>query len=53
MGSPQQFLFVLLKPSHYDDDGYVIQFLRSAIPSDTLACLNGLGDRLQPAQRVG
>jgi hypothetical protein len=42
MGSPQQFLFVLLKPSHYDDDGYVIQFLRSAIPSNTLACLNGL-----------
>jgi radical SAM superfamily enzyme YgiQ (UPF0313 family) len=42
MGSPQQFLLVLLKPSHYDDDGYVIQFLRSAIPSNTLACLNGL-----------
>ena len=33
---------VLIKPSHYDDDGYVIQWLRSAIPSNTLACLNGL-----------
>jgi radical SAM superfamily enzyme YgiQ (UPF0313 family) len=42
MGSPRQFVLVLLKPSHYDDDGYVIQFLRSAIPSNTLACLNGL-----------
>jgi hypothetical protein len=23
---------VLVKPSHYDDDGYVIQWFRSAIP---------------------
>jgi radical SAM superfamily enzyme YgiQ (UPF0313 family) len=40
--SPQRFHLVLIKPSHYDDDGYVIQWLRSAIPSNTLACLNGL-----------
>ena len=33
---------VFIKPSHYDDDGYVIQWLRSAIPSNTLAVLNGL-----------
>ena len=33
---------VLIKPSHYDDDGYVIQWLRSAIPSNTLAVMNGL-----------
>ncbi len=33
---------VLIKPSHYDDQGYVIQWLRSAIPSNTLAVLNGL-----------
>ena len=32
----------MVKPSHYDDDGYVIQWARSAIPSNTLACLNGL-----------
>jgi hypothetical protein len=31
MGSQQRFLFVLLKPSDYGDDSYVIQFLRSAI----------------------
>jgi hypothetical protein len=36
------FLLVLIKPSHYDDDGYVIQWIRSAIPSNTLAVLNGL-----------
>lgn len=38
----QTFTLVLIKPSHYDDDGYVIQWLRSAIPSNTLAVLNGL-----------
>ena len=32
------FKLVLIKPSHYDDDGYVIQWLRSAIPSNSLAC---------------
>ena len=37
-----QFSLVLIKPSHYDDDGYVIQWLRSAIPSNTLASLYGL-----------
>jgi hypothetical protein len=24
--------FVMIKPSHYDDDGYPIQWIRSAIP---------------------
>ncbi len=33
---------VLIKPSHYDDDGYVIQWFRSAMPSNTLAVLYGL-----------
>ena len=36
------FRLVLIKPSHYDDDGYVIQWLRSSIPSNTLAALYGL-----------
>src|SRR5437588_824916 len=39
---PQQFKLVLIKPSHYDDDGYLIQWFRSAIPSNTLAVMNGL-----------
>ena len=36
------FRLILVKPSHYDDDGYVIQWYRSAIPSNTLAALHGL-----------
>jgi hypothetical protein len=37
-----RFCVVLVKPSHYDDDGYVIQWLRSPIPSNSLASLYGL-----------
>lgn len=37
-----QFSLYLIKPSHYDDDGYVIQWLRSDIPSNTLAVLTGI-----------
>src|SRR5262245_10394822 len=38
----QPFSLYLIKPSHYDDDGYVIQWARSSIPANTLAALNGL-----------
>ena len=37
-----RFRLVLIKPSHYDDDGYVIQWFRSPIPANSLACLYGL-----------
>src|SRR5947208_10535138 len=38
----RKFSLILVKPSHYDDDGYVIQWVRSAIPSNSLAALYGL-----------
>lgn len=38
----RRFSLVLVKPSHYDDDGYVIQWLRSPIPSNSLAALYGI-----------
>ena len=47
------FHFVMIKPSHYDDDGYPIQWIRSAIPSNTLACLNGLAEDAQRRQVLG
>jgi len=37
-----KFFVELIKPSHYDDDGYVIQWRKSWIPSNTLACVNAL-----------
>ncbi len=38
----KKFCLILVKPSHYDDVGYVIQWYRSAIPSNSLAALYGL-----------
>src|SRR3984957_12382943 len=43
-GSPSQrrFCLVLVKPTHYCDDGYPIQWWRSAIPSNSLASIYGI-----------
>src|SRR5215470_2738038 len=38
----RRFALVLIKPSHYDDDGYVVQWRRSSIPSNSLACVYAL-----------
>jgi radical SAM superfamily enzyme YgiQ (UPF0313 family) len=38
----RRFKIVLIKPSHYDADGYVIQWWRSMIPSNSLASVYGL-----------
>ncbi len=39
----QIFHLILVKPTHYDDDGYPLQWRRSIIPSNALACVAGLG----------
>ena len=41
-GTSRRFCLYLIKPSHYDDDGYVIQWFRSPIPSNSLASVYGL-----------
>jgi Radical SAM superfamily len=38
----RRFCLLLVKPSHYDENGYVIQWLRSPVPSNSLAALYGL-----------
>ena len=40
--SRRKFRIFLIKPSHYDRDGYVIQWWRSTIPSNSLASVYGL-----------
>jgi len=35
----RRFQLVLIKPSHYDDDGYVIRWWRALIPSNSLAAI--------------
>src|SRR5262245_18870792 len=49
----QLFHLVMIKPTHYDDEGYPIQWVRSAIPSNTLACLNGLAEDARARQVLG
>ena len=38
------FRVVLVKPSHYDDDGYVIRWFRSPMPANSLASVYSLID---------
>jgi len=42
VSTSKTFRLVLIKPSRYDNDGYVVQWVRSIIPSNTLATLYGL-----------
>jgi Radical SAM superfamily len=50
---PKRFCLVLIKPSHYDDDGYVIQWFRSPIPSNSLAVLYGLAQECARTCELG
>ena len=48
-GSPsapvkRRFCLFLVKPTHYCDDGYPIRWFRSAIPSNSLACIAGIAE---------
>ncbi len=38
----RRFQLILIKPSHYDADGYVVQWLRSTMPSNSLAAVYSL-----------
>jgi radical SAM superfamily enzyme YgiQ (UPF0313 family) len=49
----RRFLLFLIKPSHYDDDGYVIQWMRSALPSNSLACLYGIANEAAQTGALG
>jgi radical SAM superfamily enzyme YgiQ (UPF0313 family) len=43
----------LIKPTQYDDDGYVVRHWRGVLPSNTLACLAGLTDEVIAQKRLG
>lgn len=38
----RRFQLILIKPSHYDDDGYVIRWWRAVTPSNSLAAVYGI-----------
>lgn len=50
---PSRFPIVLIKPSHYDDDGYVIQWYRSAMPSNSLAVITSLVEDCRQRKVLG
>ncbi|PIQ86388.1 MAG: radical SAM protein [Candidatus Omnitrophica bacterium CG11_big_fil_rev_8_21_14_0_20_45_26] len=43
----------LIKPSKYDDDGYVIRYWKGVLPSNTLACLYGLSEDVRKRKILG
>ena len=49
----RRFQLVLIKPSHYDDDGYVIRWWRAMIPSNSLAALYGIAADCADRQVLG
>lgn len=52
-GGKRPFFVEIIKPSHYDDDGYLIQWRRAFIPSNSLACLIGLAEDVQNRRALG
>ena len=43
----------LIKPTQYDDDGYVVRHWRGVLPSNTLACLASLTEEVVAQKRLG
>jgi radical SAM superfamily enzyme YgiQ (UPF0313 family) len=50
---PKKFLVELIKPSHYDDQGYVIQWWRGFVPSNSLSCMYGLAFDVSQRRALG
>ena len=49
----RNFQLILIKPSHYDDDGYVIRWWRAMIPSNSLAAVYGIAADCAERQVLG
>lgn len=50
---PRRLKVILIKPSKYDDDGYVIRHWRGVLPSNTLACLYSLTEDINRRRALG
>jgi radical SAM superfamily enzyme YgiQ (UPF0313 family) len=53
MDQLRKFHIVLIKPSKYDDDGYVIRFWKGVLPSNTLNVLHGLTEDIKAREVFG
>ncbi len=47
------FRIVLIKPSHYDDEGYVIRWRWSSVPSNSLASLYSISEQVRSSGILG
>jgi sulfatase maturation enzyme AslB (radical SAM superfamily) len=53
IGPLKKLHLYLIKPTQYDDDGYVVRHWRGVLPSNTLACLAGLTEDVVAQKRLG
>jgi radical SAM superfamily enzyme YgiQ (UPF0313 family) len=49
----KKFRIILIKPSKYDDEGYVIRFWKGVLPSNTLNVLHGLTEAVKDSRALG
>jgi hypothetical protein len=49
----RRFQLILIKPSHYDDDGYLIRWWRAMSPSNSLAAVYGIAADCAKRQVLG
>ena len=49
----RRFLLVLIKPSHYDNEGYLIRWWRAMSPSNSLASVFGIAADCAERQVLG
>ena len=49
----KRFHVILIKPSKYDDEGYVIRWWRAVVTSNSLACMNALTEDVRDREGLG
>jgi hypothetical protein len=52
-GEQRRFQLLLIKPSHYDDDGYLIRWWRAMSPANSLAAIYGIAADCAERQMLG
>ena len=49
----KRFHVILIKPSRYDDDGYVISWFRGVLVSNSMAVINALTEQSDRQKVLG
>lgn len=51
--SPRRLEVFLIRPTKYDDDGYLLRHVRGVLPSNSLACLHALTEDVRRRKALG